>query len=327
MIERPRFVLFAIPLLACASDPESRPGTTDGADGAVTLDSAGETVDSDTLPGDGDGDGDPSGDGDGDGDPDTGESGGIKLDTLPADTADDGPDPEDCIEDVDIVFVMDVSTTMGPFFDKLENEITAVNDALAAFDLPNPPHYGLVVFVDDFTLVNAGAPYTDIEELKADFQYWNNFTASNQQTGGGGFNSTWTENSLDALFAGAGGFQWRPVASTLRMVIHTTDDTFWNGPTVANGVNILHNYVETVDSLQQREIRMFTFADHLGGQSGNDNVAGGFFEDYFGEPPIPMQTGGAAYEIGAVLAGVISLSDAIVGAVEDSYCEEYPPIG
>jgi hypothetical protein len=313
-------LLFAIALLGCTPDGDDGRPVADTADSAMTLVSAGEeTLGTDSAPGDGDGDGD--------GDPTTGESGGIKLDTLPSDTADDGPDPEDCIEDIDIVFVMDVSTTMGPFFDKLESEITAVHDALAAFDLPNPPHYGLVVFVDDFTLVNAGAPYTDIDELKADFEYWNNYTSTNQQTNGGGSNSTWTENSLDALFAGAGGFQWRPVSNTLRMVIHTTDDTFWNGPTVGNGVNILHNYAETVDSLQQREIRMFAFADYLGGLSGTDDVSMGFFTDFQGQPPIPAQTGGGAYEIGQVLVGVISLSDAIVGAVEDSYCEEYPPVG
>jgi hypothetical protein len=39
-----------------------------------------------------------------------------------------------------------------------------------------------------------------------------------------------------------------------------------------------------------------------------------------------MQTGGAAYSIGEVLAGIISLSDAINTSVEESYCEEYPPV-
>jgi hypothetical protein len=269
----------------------------------------------------GDGDGDP-GDGDGDGD---GNS--IKLDTLPEEAADDGLNPDECLEDVDIVFVMDVSTTMGPFFDKLEAEISAVHTALMAYDLPNPPHYGLAVFVDDFKLVNVGVPYTDINALKADFAYWNNFTSSNQQTNGGGFNSTWTENSLDALYAAAGGFQWRPPTSTLRMIIHTTDDTFWNGPTVGNGIQILRSYPEVVDILQANEIRMFTFAAHLGGQSGTDDVSRGFFTDFQGQAPIPAQTGGAAYSIGEVLTGVVSLSQAITDSVEDSYCEDYPPVG
>lgn len=288
-----------------------------------------EQMSSVTLGNDEAGDGD-SGDGDsGDGDTsdstDTEESGGIKLDTL-METADDGPNPMECIEDVDIVFVMDVSTTMGPFFDKLENEISVVHDALQAYDLPNPPHYGLVVFVDDFQLINAGTPYTDVNELKADFQYWNQFTASNQQTKGGGFNSTWPENSLDALFSAAAGFQWRPKASTLRMIIHTTDDTFWNGPVSANGVDILHNYPETVDIMQEKEIRMFTFAALIGGQCECEDVSMGFFSPFQGQPPIPEQTGGAVFNIDEVLANIVSLSDAITGSVDDSYCEDYPPI-
>lgn len=251
---------------------------------------------------------------------------GPKLDMLPSSTSvDDGPDTSmECDQNVDIVFVMDVSTTMGPFFDKLENEIQVVHDALLQFNLPSEPHYGLVVFVDDFTLVNAGVPYTDVATLKADFAEWNQFTSSNQQTKGGGFNSTWTENSLDALYAAAAGFQWRPNADTLRMIIHTTDDTFWNGPTTADGVDILHNYPETVDLLQSKEIRMFTFAALIGGQCECDDVSPGFFTDFQGQPAIPMQTGGSASNIDEVLAGITSLSDAINTAVEDSYCEPYP---
>jgi hypothetical protein len=306
-------------LLGCGGDGDADSIYMTSA-GSVTLGE--ETTNSSQT---GDGDGDPSGDGDGDPSSGDGDGDDVKLDTLPDEGVDDGPDPMECIQDVDIVFVMDVSTTMGAFFDKLEAEIQAVDTALQAFDLPNPPHYGLVVFVDDFTLVNTGVPYTDVNELRADFEEWNNFTATNAQTKGGGYNSTWTENSIDALYAGAGGFQWRPIDTTLRMIIHTTDDTFWNGPTVGNGINILHNYAETVDILQEKQIRMFTFADFIGGQCECDDVSMGFFTDFQGQPPIPMQTGGGAYNIGEVLAGIISLSDAINTSVEASYCEEYPP--
>ena len=89
-------------------------------------------------------------------------------------------------------------------------------------------------------------------------------------------------------------------------------------------VDILHNYPETVDLLQSKEIRMFTFAALIGGQDGATPVGDGFFTDFQGQPAIPMQTGGSASNIDEVLAGVISLSDAINTAVEDSYCEPYP---
>ncbi|MFV8753792.1 vWA domain-containing protein [Nannocystaceae bacterium ST9] len=298
---------FALPAtLGCAGDDgNSIYGMDEQAEGPTTLDdAASSSSDSDSS--------------------DEGIDTDPKLDTLPVDTGvDDGPN-EMCDQNVDIVFVMDVSTTMGPFFDKLESEIAVVHEALMQYELPSEPHYGLVVFVDDFTLVNAGTPYTDVDQLKADFAYWNDFTSSNQQTKGGGYNSTWTENSLDAIYAAAAGFQWRPNADTLRMVIHTTDDTFWNGPTTADGVDILHNYPDTVDLLQSKEIRMFSFAALIGGQCDCDPVGMGFFDDFQGQPSIPMQTGGTAYNIDEVLAGVQSLSTAINTAVEDSYCEPYP---
>ena len=40
---------------------------------------------------------------------------------------------------------------------------------------------------------------------------------------------------------------------TLRLVIHTTDDTFWDGPTVGNGVDIQYGYADTVAALQQAQ--------------------------------------------------------------------------
>ncbi len=303
-------VLLSLTAIGCSEDPSSSIYADDaGTDDALTvLDDEDEDADTDSSSSSADGSSDD----------------GPKLDTLPEETGvDDGPDG-DCLEDVDIVFVMDVSTTMGPFFDKLESEISVVHEALMQYDLPNEPHYGLVVFVDDFTLVDAGVPYTDVNALKADFAYWNNFTATNQQTKGGGYNSTWTENSLDALYAAAGGFQWRPKESTLRIIIHTTDDTFWNGPTVGNGVDILHNYPEVVDQLQSKEIRMFPFAALIGGMCECEDVSMGFFTPFQGQPPLPELTGGTAYNIDEVLAGVQSLSAAINASVEDSYCEPYP---
>ena len=246
---------------------------------------------------------------------------GWKFDVSPPDW---GPGGEECIQDIDIVFVMDVSTTMGPFFDKLEFEIGGVSDAIENYSLPSPAHYGLVVFVDDYTVVNGGVPYTDINELEADFMFWNNFTASNQQTMGGNSNTTWTENSLDALYAAADEFQWRPKNSTLRMIVHTTDDTFWNGPTVGNGVQILHGYGETVDILRDNEIWTFAFADMLGGPSGNLDVAVGWFTPYMGMEPIPDQTGGTATFIVDVLQNQVSIADTIAMSLAESYCEEYP---
>jgi hypothetical protein len=320
-------------LIACTPEPagstssmlaETGPGDGDPSgdgDGDPSGDGDGDpSGDGDGDPS-GDGDGDPSGDGDGDPSGDGDPDGGHKFDTLPPDW---GSGLEECIQDIDIVFVMDVSTTMGPFFDKLESEIGGVQDTLDLYNLPSPAQYGLVVFVDDYTVVNGGVPYTDINELAADFAFWNNFTASNEQTMGGNGNYTWTENSIDGIYAAADEFQWRPKSTTLRMIVHTTDDTFWNGPTVGNGVNILHGYGETVGILQANEIWTFAFADMLGGPGENEDVSMGWFTPYMGMAPIPEQTGGTATYIVDVLNNMVSIADTISTSIEESYCEEYP---
>jgi hypothetical protein len=277
----------------------------------------------------------PTGGGPGSGS-DTGESGASseedsngdapRLDVAPGGTMGDDPDGDPmCEEDVDIVFVMDVSTSMGPFLSTLADEILVVDQALASLGLPNPPHYGLVVFVDDVALLGGGAPYPDVQTLQADFQMWSTFTASNQQVGGGNQNTTWPENSLDGLHAAAAGFQWRQDAA--RIVIHTTDDTFWEGPSTQNGVMIQHDYAGTVDALQSREIRVFSFTAQIGGMCECEDVTPGWSAPYLGMPPVFEATDGGVFDIDLVLAGQVSLADAINDAVETSMCDPYDPVG
>jgi hypothetical protein len=238
----------------------------------------------------------------------------------------DGTD--DCVQDIDIVFVMDVSTSMGPFLSTLAEEIFVVDQALADLGLPNAPHYGLAVFVDDAALLNMGAPYPDGNAMHDEFVSWSAFTSTNSQVSGGGSNSTWPENSLDALYAAAVGFQWRPPGDdTLRIIIHTTDDSFWNGPTTADGVNILHGYDETVDALQQAKIRTFSFTAQIGGSCECEDVTPGWSAPYQGQPALPEATDGGVFDIDLVLAGQLSLSAAINGLVEDTMCEPYTPVG
>lgn len=278
---------------------------------------------------------------------DTGAGEGNTSGTPPASTSDTGeaddatddagplfdlgsiPDTpgDDCQQAIDIVFTMDVSTTMSGFIQILSDEILAVDAAIAELDIPLPPHYGLAVFVDDALLVNGGVPYTDATVLQADFDMWAAFTASNQQVGGGGSNSTFEENSLDALYFAADEFQWRPAESTIRMVIHVTDDTFWDGPTVGNGVMIQHGYGETVQRLQDQMVRTYTFSDDIGGSCSCEDVTPGWSSPYMGALPIPEATDGSDYPIGEILNGNVSLSDAITAAVEESFCDIYTPQG
>lgn len=240
-------------------------------------------------------------------------------------TGGDGDDM--CKLNIDIVFVMDVSTSMAAILQKLADEILVVDAAIQALELPTQPSYGLVVFVDDATMINSGKPYADAKALQADFVQWSNFTQSNSQTSGQGFNSDWPENTLDALYTAAFAFQWRPVESTLRMIIHTTDDTFGDKGASQSGVTVQHSYDETVLALQEREIRVFSFADAdaTGGQFNDLDVGWGFFKPYDGKTAIPTATDGGAFNINDVYDGTLSLSAAINMSVEESLCMQYIP--
>ncbi|MBI3205478.1 MAG: VWA domain-containing protein [Myxococcales bacterium] len=250
-----------------------------------------------------------------------GGSGGLAID---GGGATGGGDAGVCDQAIDIVFSMDVSTSMGAFLNKLGDEIEAVDTAVKALNLKAQPHYGLVVFVDDTLFANSSQPYVDVKTLKADFKSWANFTSSNNQPSGGNQNTTWPENSLDSLYRAAKDFAWRPKASTLRLVIHTTDDTFVQGPTTFNGVQVMHNYADTVKALQEEQVRVFGFASKLGGPMESDDVSQGWFSTVAGSPAIPNATGGGVFQLDDVMSGTVSLSSAIPAAVKDTYCKPYP---
>ena len=241
-----------------------------------------------------------------------------------------GPDsggPSACEQDIDVVFVMDVSTSMGPFLSALADQILVVDQAIESLDLPAPPHYGLVVFVDDVALVSEGQPYADAAELQADFRTWSEFTSSNNQVSGEGTNTTWPENSLDALHGAASSFAWRPAESTLRIIIHTTDDTFSEAPDVVNEVPVQHDFPQTVQALQDASIRVFSFTADIGGSCECDDISAGWSSPHHGDAPLPEATDGARFDIDEVLDGTLDLSEAINGAIEEAVCQPYEPVG
>ena len=233
-----------------------------------------------------------------------------------------------CKQQIDIVFVMDVSTSMGAVLQKLEDEIITVDTKLKTLDVLPDVNYGLVVFVDDTAIINAGAPYVDVQALKADFHMWWDFTQGNSQVDGNGSNNDWPENTIDALYSAAAAFQWRPVEDTLRMVIHCTDDTFGEKGAVQSGVTIQRTYDETVLALQERQVRVFSFADNdqTGGPGNNEDVSMGFFTPYNGKTPIPDATDGGAFNINKVYSNELSLDAAITDSVEASLCQQYIPM-
>jgi hypothetical protein len=235
-------------------------------------------------------------------------------------------DPGVCAQDVDIVLVMDVTASMGEFIEALVADLEMVDATVKALDLPSPPRYGLVVFADDWALLNGGEAFADLDVLSAEFATWIAFTEGDEQIGGGEPNYDFPENSLDALH-GATRFAWRPADTTTRVVIHTTDDTFWDGPGTFEGHAVEHGYAETIAALQAERIRVFSFAAREGGDCECENVAPGWFGPYEGQASIPDSTDGGVYELADVLQGSLSLGAAIPEAVADSVCAPYEPVG
>jgi hypothetical protein len=261
------------------------------------------------------------------------------------------PNPGGCNQDVDIVFSLDVSGSMTPSLTKLADEVGKVDEALKTKNLPSPPHYGLVIFVDDVLLMQAGAPYTDLESLKTEVRNQADLANANssRQIDPNGINFSWPENSLDALFATTQ-FQWRPTATTLRIVFHITDASFWDGVAPSSGADSekqiagledamsTHHYQEVIEALRAQHIWVNTFAAKTGGPPDgmtappshgtfrgiSVDVGIGFFEPYMSQKSIPDATGGTAWDLDDVYDGKISLGTPIQMSIEARQCVEYP---
>ena len=225
-------------------------------------------------------------------------------------------------QQLDVVFVVDVSTTMTFMLDRIEKQIAQVDAEARAQSLD--PRYGLVVFVDDVQIANGGQPYADIAALQADLATWQAFTAGNRQIGSAELNLDWPENTLDAVHAAATQFAWRPVDTTLRMVVHATDDDFREAPAVQSKQQVQHTYRETSAALRAAEIRMFSFAARIGGQCECLDVRAGLFAKFGGQPSLPDATGGAVFDIDAVARGQLGFAAAVSGAIRSGVCTRYP---
>ncbi len=265
-----------------------------------------------------------------------------------------------CTDSLDVVFVLDVSSSMGFVLDKLSNEIDGVVAAatqLTQQSQANPPHFGLIPFVDNHVIdlggQNNSAIHVDGNSLRNAFQYHRaTFTTPNRNPGDGPQGPTMQnpiceENALDALYFAAKDFPWRPNATHL--IILATDDTFLERPDNygdrdGDGLTdktdfpreghypALWTVPETVDALKEAQIRVFTFTSRSDAeqQCGTgrrlpwDQRGAGWSEPYGNNPPIGDSTDGANFDIEAVRAGQKSLSETINDVVLDSHCN--PPV-
>jgi len=225
---------------------------------------------------------------------------------------------------LDIVFVVDVSTTMAFMLDRIEQQLASVDAEARAQGLD--ARYGLVVFVDDVLLANNGQPYADLTALRGELAGWQRFTASNRQIGSETLNLDWPENTLDAVHAAATGFAWRPVDTTLRMIVHATDDDFGEAPAIQSGQAVQHSYTQTVTALHAAQVRLLSFAAKVGGQCECLDVRPGLFTRFHGRPSLPGATGGAVFDIDEVASGKLGFVAAVAGAIKSGVCSSYPPV-
>lgn len=287
---------------------------------------------------------------------DAGSGGGSLLDGS---ISSDGSNA--CTDSIDVVFVLDVSSSMGFVLDKLSDEIDGVVAAATQLTQDadaNEPHFGLVPFVDNHVIDLGGAQeggmvHLDANSLRNAFQFHRStFTNPNRNPGDGPSGPTMQnpiceENALDALYFAAKDFPWRPNAT--HVIIVATDDTFLERPDNygdRDGDGLmdktdfpregdypaLWTVPETVEALKAAQVRVFSLTSQgnatqqcgTGRRLPWEARAAGWSAPYFNNPPLPDSTDGANFDIELVRSGSMSLSETINGVVLDSYCN--PPV-
>ena len=235
-----------------------------------------------------------------------------------------------CTEPLDVVFVIDVSSSMADEIEQIRNGVDSIWGAAQA--LTADTQFMLVVFVDDVLAINSCGPFASREAMQTELSRWHSFTGANNQPGGSPYtNSDCPENSIDALYLAASACPWRPGAT--HIVVHVTDDTFAERPATlsgfgfpGSGIAVAHTYAEAVAALQEHEVRVGTFAAPMAEFCGADtsgNTAQGFFDPYMGMPSIPEATGGQAWSIRDVRMGTLDMAEAISAFTEAEYCTLY----
>jgi hypothetical protein len=273
---------------------------------------------------------------------------------------DSGPlvDAAPCNDVVDVVFVLDTSSSMGFVLQQLEQQIA---DVVAASNTLAPDaHFGLIVFQDNHKIdptgpLGGGVIHTQAASMQAAFaNYRTNYTNNNRNPGDGisgptTQNPICEESSLDALYAAANDFPWR--ANATRVVILVTDDTFLEKPDnygdrdgdgLTNKTDFpkeghypaLRDLGETITALKGARARVFSFSritqPSILERCGTGRrlpwaaITDGWSTPYKGQAPIPTQTDGANFDLDQVKSGTLSLKATINKVVLDSYCD--PPL-
>lgn len=279
------------------------------------------------------------------------DAGGGAFADAPLDTS-----PGTCNESIDVVLVLDVSSSMDFVLDKLGSDIGGV--VTAANGLSPDAHFGLVAFVDNWAFdatgpLSGGKVHTAASTLQSAFSaFKQTYTTPNRNPGDGPSGPTLQnpiceENALDALYAAVSEFPWR--ANATRVVVLVTDDTFLEKPDnygdrdgdgLENKTDYpregnypaMHTVAETVAAAKAAHARVFTVT-RLTPPSAFDftrcgtgrrlpwsSITDGWTTPYKSEAPIPTQTQGKNFDLDAVKSGSLSLGKTIDDVVVESHC-------
>lgn len=255
--------------------------------------------------------------------------------TTDASAVDTGPRPDGaaCAQPLDVVLVVDVSTSMS-------GELAAIRDGVTglwqtAHTLSSDAQISLVVFVDDALAIDGRPPFaldggchafTTPEDLAAQLDAWTSFCATNQSPVSHIQNHDCVENSLDAIVAGT----MCPLRDgSTRVLVHVTDDTFAERPAVLSGewgggVHVQFNYLEATTALVDHEFHVGVFAETgTGDDCGagrSPDVGRGFSGPYDMMPSLPDATGGRWWDLREVRAGNLDMTTEIQAFLRSVYC-------
>ncbi|MBX3231126.1 MAG: VWA domain-containing protein [Labilithrix sp.] len=275
------------------------------------------------------------------------------------------PDDSVCTQDIDVVLVLDVSSSMGFVLDKLNKEIPGIVDAANA--LKAGAHFGFIGYADNgaFGLGGSdagGRVHTKASTLQKAFSTMKStYTAKNRNPGDGPTgpetqNPICEENALDSLHLAATEFPWRPSAA--RVIVIVTDDTFLEGGDNYGDKDgdgdttdtsypregdypAVHTLADTIKAVKDAKARVFSVTRLKAGSGGllggskcgtgrrhagnEDSITYGWSKPYAGADPIPTQTDGKNFDLDGIRSGAVSLSDTINGVVLETHCAGDPP--
>lgn len=230
-----------------------------------------------------------------------------------------------CTEPLDLVLVLDVSSSMTADLAQLRDLAPAL---FASAQAASPQaHVSMVVFVDDALAVDGCAPFASADALAASLEQWRAFTSTNRSPVSDLENVDCPENSLDAIATALTTCAWRTGS---RVILHVTDDTFAERPSVLSGpfgpgVLVMWNYIEVSSALARQGVSLLALTANgpgtsCGGPTTSPDVGRGFHTPFGSDVSLPDRTGGRAWDLRAMRDGSFALVPALDAYLAQAVC-------